>query len=146
MKVSTLVASFTYYIFTYYNCRQTSNMRHTLVGNKSVDHADVIGPCLSALLQLHLHSGLYTWLQWIGHRQLQNEMRIIKVLGFGAPYIRGLMIVASTPGKHHHISYNILYIWLPLVTAICMCGWYDAAEYQLTVIKTANESTQWSLG
>ena len=42
---------------------------------------------LSALLQLHLHSRLNTWLTWIG--QLQDETRNIKVLGFGAPYIRG---------------------------------------------------------
>ena len=28
-----------------------------------------------------------TWLQWIGQRQLQDEMRNIKVLGFGAAYI-----------------------------------------------------------
>ena len=33
---------------------------------------------LSALLQLHLHSQLNTWLQWIGERQLQDETRTIK--------------------------------------------------------------------
>ena len=27
----------------YYICRQTSNIRHTLVGNKIVDHSDVVG-------------------------------------------------------------------------------------------------------
>ena len=32
---------------------------------------------LSALLQLHLHSRLNTWLQWIGKRQLLDETRII---------------------------------------------------------------------
>ena len=42
---------------------------------------------LSALLQLHLHSRLNTWLQWIGQYQLQDETRNIKLLGFGAPYI-----------------------------------------------------------
>ena len=38
---------------------QTSNIRCTLVGNKIVDHSDVAG---AALLQLHLHSWLNTWL------------------------------------------------------------------------------------
>ena len=32
---------------------------------------------LSAQLQLYLHSRLNTWLQWIGQRRLQDEMRII---------------------------------------------------------------------
>ena len=34
--------------------RQTSNIRCTLVGNKIVDHSDIVG--VLALLQLHLHS------------------------------------------------------------------------------------------
>ena len=33
-------------------------------------------PNWSTLLQLHLHSRLNTWLQWIGQRQLQDETRI----------------------------------------------------------------------
>ena len=47
---------------------------------------------LSALLQRHLHSRLHTWFQWIGQRQMQDEMRNIKVLWFGATYIRGLTV------------------------------------------------------
>ena len=43
--------------------RRTSDIRRTLVGNKTVDHSDAVG-------QLHLHSRLNTWLQWIGQRQL----------------------------------------------------------------------------
>ena len=39
---------------------------------------------LSALLQLHLHSPLDTWLQYIAQRQLQAETRYIWVWGFGA--------------------------------------------------------------
>ena len=31
---------------------------------------------LSALLQLHLHSRLNTWVQWIGRRQLQDETHL----------------------------------------------------------------------
>ena len=47
-------------IFKY---RQTSNIRGTLLGNKIVDHPDVVG---ASLLQLHLHTWLNTWLQWTG--------------------------------------------------------------------------------
>ena len=47
---------------------------------------------LSALLQLHLHSQLNTWLQWIGQRQQQDETRNIDVLGLGAPYIKELTL------------------------------------------------------
>ena len=47
---------------------------------------------MSAPLQLHLHSRLSTWLQWIGQRQLRDETRNIHVLGFGASCIRGLTI------------------------------------------------------
>ena len=48
---------------------------------------------LSALLQLHLHSQLDTWLQWIGQRPLQEWTRNIQVLGFGATYTRGFMVL-----------------------------------------------------
>ena len=47
---------------------------------------------LSALLQLHLHSQLNTWVQWIGQQQLQDETTDIKVFGFGAAYIRDLTV------------------------------------------------------
>ena len=44
--------------------------RHTLVGNKTVDHSDAVGATpVHAQLQLHLHSRLCTWLQRIGQRQ-----------------------------------------------------------------------------
>ena len=51
---------------------------------------------MSALRQLHLHSRLNTWLQWIGKRQLQDETRNIKVLGFGVTYIRGLTVMKTS--------------------------------------------------
>ena len=48
---------------------------------------------LSALLQLHLHSQLNTWLQWIGQRQLQDETRNTYVWRWlGASYIRELTV------------------------------------------------------
>ena len=84
--------------------RQTPDISHTLVCNKIVDHhrcnhamvsrlflqlslPNPLKPgvksrmkmklehCLPALLRLHLHSRLNTWLQWIGQRQLQDETR-----------------------------------------------------------------------
>ena len=45
------------------------------------------------LLQLHLHSPLNTWLQWIGHWQLEDEVRNFEVLWFDVPYIRGLTVI-----------------------------------------------------
>ena len=62
---------------------QTSNISGSLEG-------------LSALLQLHIHSRLNTWLQLIGQRQLQDETKIIHVLEFGATYIRGLAVYPLT--------------------------------------------------
>ena len=44
------------FLWIVYRYRQTSNIRRTLVGNKIID---------LALLQLHLHPRLNTWLQWI---------------------------------------------------------------------------------
>ena len=54
--------------------RQVSDIRRTWVGNEIVDHSDVVG---QALLQLHLHSPLNTWLQYIVRRKLQAESRNI---------------------------------------------------------------------
>ena len=73
-------------------CRKVSNIRRTLVGNKIVDHSDVVEQRLSALLQLHRHSQLNTWLQYIVQRQLQAEKRNIQVLAFGASYIRDFTV------------------------------------------------------
>ena len=75
------------------HCIQTSNKSRTLLGDKNVDHSDVVEQRLSAVLQLHLHFRLNTWLQWIGLRQLQDETRNIWVLGFDASYSRDLTVV-----------------------------------------------------
>ena len=70
---------------------QTSNLSRTLVANEIVDQSDVLGAA-SALLQLHLHSRFITWLQWIGQRQLQDEMRVIlDILRYLKPKPRTLM-------------------------------------------------------
>ena len=50
---------------------------------------------LSALLQLHLHSRLNTWLHCIGQRQLQDETRNIWAWEFGATYIRYFTVLVS---------------------------------------------------
>ena len=42
----------------------------------------------SALLQLHLHSRLNTWLQWIAQRRDKKHMSF----GIGAPCIKDLMV------------------------------------------------------
>ena len=52
---------------------------------------------LAAVPQLHLHSQLNTWLQWIGQRKLQNETRSICILGFAAAYIISLTVYAMPP-------------------------------------------------
>ena len=69
-------------------CCQTFHIRCTVVGNEIVDHSDVVraapfgdAPTISSFLTQRL-------VQWIGQRQLQDEMRNIWVLGFGVPYIR----------------------------------------------------------
>ena len=60
---------------------------------------------LSALLQLHLHSQLNTWLQWIGLTPLQEETRNIYVLGFGATYTRGFTVLVLLELKEtHHVG------------------------------------------
>ena len=46
-----------------FSYHKSSNISRTLVCNNTVDHSDVVK---AALLQLHLHTWLNTWLQWIG--------------------------------------------------------------------------------
>ena len=76
---------------------------------------------LSVLLQQHLHCWLNTCLQWIGHRQPQDETRNIQVLGFAVPYIRGLTVYTYLafglqlnlcPAYLHLEMYNKLWIML----------------------------------
>ena len=53
------------------------------------------GTRLSALLQLHPHSRLNTWIDWIGKRQLQDETRKIQIWGFCAYYIREFTVISA---------------------------------------------------
>ena len=82
------------------NYSQTSNKSHTLVGNKLVDHSDVVGaspvgtvPTTSSLSTYHLAS-----MDWA------KTVRIILVLGFGAPHIRDFT-VGKYPGWWCHGSF-----------------------------------------
>ena len=69
---------------------QTSNIRCTLVGDKIVNHSGVVGA--SPVGTAPTTSSFSTCLQWIRQRQLQDETKNISVLGFGATYIRGLIV------------------------------------------------------
>ena len=64
---------------------------------------------LSALLQLHLHSPINTWLQWIGQRQLQDETRNVWALVFGATYTGGLTVCNANRPDHCWFKRAILH-------------------------------------
>ena len=70
--------------------RQNSNIRCTLVGTEIVDHSDVV---VSALLQLHLHARLNTWVQWIGPKTTARWDETHLSFGIGAPYIRDMSVL-----------------------------------------------------
>ena len=66
--------------------RQTSNIRLIIVGNKIVDHSDVVGTSPVGAVPTTSSFSTNNWLQWIGQRQLQGEARYIKVLILGVLY------------------------------------------------------------
>ena len=75
---------------------------------------------LSVLLQLHLHSRLKTWLQWIGQRQLQDQVTNIHVLWFGGAYTRGLTVHVAyvLHDVNWPLSYDKTYqqnMWRPIM-------------------------------
>ena len=59
--------------FSYLMYRQIFNIRRTLVGNKIVDHSDVVGA--SPVGAAPTTSSFSSWLQYIAQRQLQDETR-----------------------------------------------------------------------
>ena len=65
-------------------CQKISNISHTFVGNKIVDHSDVVGALPVSAVQT---TSSFSTLQWTGQRQLQDKTRNIEVLGFGVSYI-----------------------------------------------------------
>ena len=71
-----------------------SNTRRSLLGNKLADHPDVVGasPVGAAPTTCTSSFSLNTCRQWIGQKQLQQEMRNIYVWGFGVPYIKDFSV------------------------------------------------------
>ena len=82
--------------------RQISNLRHSLVGNKTIDHSDVVGaspvgaaPTTSSFSTYHLASINCT----------DNWLDLIKntwIWGFGASYIRDLTVVNISQGSYKY--------------------------------------------
>ena len=92
------------YSIKYWRCFRWENLCNKIMINS---HAQWnIRLNLSALLQLHLHSRLNTWLQWIEQRQLQHEKRTISVLGFGVTYIRDFVVSRTKPCVYFGLPYT----------------------------------------
>ena len=68
------------------------------------------------LLQLHLHSPLNNWLQFIAQRQLDAETGNISVLGFGASYSRDFTVSIFLTQITHFVC---LYT---LMSAVFLCS------------------------
>ena len=81
----------------------TSTISSTLVRNKIIDHWDVVGA--SPVGAAPTTSSFSIWLQWFEHRQLQDETKIISVLGFGVPYIRGFYGIYISELSYHWFKY-----------------------------------------
>ena len=64
--------------FCYFYHHQVSNISRTLIGNNIVDHPNVVWASPVGVLQLHLHSRLNTWLQWIGQRNCSTRRETFK--------------------------------------------------------------------
>ena len=67
--------------------RKVSNIIRTLVGNKIVDHSDVVGASLVSAAPKYSFL-TYHMASIVAQRQQQDETRNIYVLGLGASYIR----------------------------------------------------------
>ena len=81
---------------------------------------------LSALLLLHLHSGLNTWLQWNGHTQLHDKTRNISLWRFAAPYITYFTVFANG---------NYL-VYICCFVCMCKCMWQSEILRCVLYIKT----------
>ena len=79
--------------------RQTSNISRTLTGKVILITPMYLEQRLSVLLQLHLHYLLNTWLQWIGQRRLQDEIRKCKFWNVVQSYIRDFTVLTVYPIK-----------------------------------------------
>ena len=59
--------------------RKSSNISRTLIGNIIVGSSDVVGASPVGLLQLHLHSQLNIWLQWISRNHCTRIQETFKL-------------------------------------------------------------------
>ena len=127
----------------HHDYHQTFNIRHTLVGNKIVDHSDLVGasplgaaPTTSSISTSHLAS-----LDWA--KTTASETRNSSVLGVGAAYIRSLA-VWSHHQYHQHYShghnddhqhqYVYIYIYMRVCDLRLNIGyaWIQNFEYSCT--------------
>ena len=58
-----------------YRYRKTFNIRRTILGNKIVDHSDIVGASPVGAAPATSLFVSNTWLQWIQQRQLQDETK-----------------------------------------------------------------------
>ena len=117
--------------------RQTFNISRTLVGKKCWSFR-----CSSSNYTFILD----TWLQWVGQSQLQDETRNVYVLGFGAAYIRGLVVrvcvfhkICCNSPKTQFLSCQPTYCetsWFPLWLTMRI------RHYQNTPHLTCNKHTE----
>ena len=57
--------------------RKISNISRISVGNKIIDHSDIVGASPVGAVPTTSSFLTNTWLQWIGHRRLKDETRRI---------------------------------------------------------------------
>ena len=87
-------------------------MRRTWLENKINDHSDVVGASpVGAAPTPYLHYGLNTWLQCMGQRQLQDEMRNISDLCFSATYITDVTVLHMPSTIVHAKGKTVLHIY-----------------------------------
>ena len=111
---------------------------------------------MSALLQLHLHSPLNTWLQYVAQRQLQANSRSICVLGFGASYIvdftvYGIPMACNYITLYWNHNSNIVWILLACVYEgqllyklhLLYCGIITRTSTQPTCMTHTHTWEQW---
>ena len=98
------------------NNRQTSDIRRTFVGNKIVDHSDVVGASpvgaastTSSFSIWHLAS--MNWAKTIARRDEKH----LSALWFGAACIRGLtvrLLFYAIDTSIHHLNCDFYRIWI----------------------------------
>ena len=89
-------------------CTVKSNIGRTLVGNKIVDHSDIVGaspvgaaPTTSSFSTEHM--ALMNWAKTTARRD-----KNIYVWGWGAPYIRELTVYVCPKPHNVGVSYGLI--------------------------------------